>query len=465
MATAVTASDVRSSPQNNGTDTILELRPGIRYTSRSGRLTGSGSYNVGFLRHTSGDQASQVQHDLSARYSLEAVQNWLYIDTAASATRSALSAFGEQTAPGSRLRDENRTEVGALTLSPHVRGPLAGFATYELRSTATATNTRHSKAGDSTSVSNLLSIQSATRGAFVGWGLQVSREHSSFRLGGSADSERAQANLTLTPDIEFRVVLNGGTEKSNVGSLESRSAGTYGAEAQWTPNQRTSFLLRGEHRVFGRTERMSISHRLSQSTFSLNHSRDVNLGAGPNAAGRLPTQFDLLNAILSSQIPDPTEREQTVLRLLQEQGIDPNATVGTGFINTGATRAQSTNLSWAYSGRRLSFSVQGFATSSTALDPAAAASLGSEAARQRGYSSTVSYRLTPTASANVSGQRLMTKPTSTQAGTDLKSLSLGWTDQLGRRTTAAISVRYSVFNSLTDPYRETALTASLNMRF
>jgi len=42
---------------------------------------------------------------------------------------------------------------------------------------------------------------------------------------------------------------------------------------------------------------------------------------------------------------------------------------------------------------------------------------------------------------------------------------LSYTEQIGRRTNASLSARYSVFNSTIDPYREAALTASLVMRF
>ena len=60
---------------------------------------------------------------------------------------------------------------------------------------------------------------------------------------------------------------------------------------------------------------------------------------------------------------------------------------------------------------------------------------------------------------------MLTQGTDTRAGTELKSATLTWSDQLGRRTTASLSLRYSVFNSTTDPYREGAITASLSQRF
>jgi hypothetical protein len=37
--------------------------------------------------------------------------------------------------------------------------------------------------------------------------------------------------------------------------------------------------------------------------------------------------------------------------------------------------------------------------------------------------------------------------------------------QFGRRTSLLLTARYAVFNSVTTPYRETALSGSLNLRF
>jgi hypothetical protein len=60
---------------------------------------------------------------------------------------------------------------------------------------------------------------------------------------------------------------------------------------------------------------------------------------------------------------------------------------------------------------------------------------------------------------------MLTQGTDTFAGTQLKSATLGWSDQIARRTTAGATLRYSVFNSRTDPYHEGAITASVSQRF
>ena len=123
------------------------------------------------------------------------------------------------------------------------------------------------------------------------------------------------------------------------------------------------------------------------------------------------------------------------------------------------------DIAWTYSAKRLTLSAQAYASRTRQLD---------DAARQRPVTATrasaatpgsMSYRLTPTASFSLLGSRLMTKPTATQTGTDLKSLSLTLSDRLGRYATAALNARYTVFNSAFTPYRETAVGASLGLRF
>jgi hypothetical protein len=59
----------------------------------------------------------------------------------------------------------------------------------------------------------------------------------------------------------------------------------------------------------------------------------------------------------------------------------------------------------------------------------------------------------------------LTRGTDLRAGNELKSLTVGWSDQLARRTTASLNLRYTVFNSTTSAYRQAAVTASLSQRF
>jgi uncharacterized protein (PEP-CTERM system associated) len=150
--------------------------------------------------------------------------------------------------------------------------------------------------------------------------------------------------------------------------------------------------------------------------------------------------------------------------LLLAEGRTPDGIVAGGVINRGTTLQRREDLAWSYGGRRLSLTLQAFASASSTLDPAAGATSEGEV-RQRGLNTSASYRLTPTATATLSGSRLLTLGNETHGPTSLKSLTGTWSSQFNRFATASLSARYSSFASPTEPYREAAVTASLSLRY
>ena len=232
----------------------------------------------------------------------------------------------------------------------------------------------------------------------------------------------------------------------------------------WRPDPRTRVQADTEDRYFGRSYRVLIDHRMASSSIQFSSSRDASNPRDPSGIGQRVSLYDIFFAQFASAYPDPTQREQVVRAFLLAQGLDPDSTVAGGFLNTAVTVQQSHQLTLSYSGLRMAGSVQAFANNSKVID-ASGSNAAPEATRQRGYLASASYRLSPTQSLALTGSRLLTPSTSTRAGTALKSVSLSYGDQVGRRTTVSLGARYSVFNSSIDPYREAALTASLSHRF
>lgn len=447
-----------------GSDLTTEVRPGFRYASRSGRVRGSVNYGLGLVFHSRGSPSSEAQHQLSANLTGELVERRAFVDVTASISKQSLSAYGQQSIDSNRADNANLAEVGNLSISPYLSGAIGDIAAYNLRLNAAATNTRKSIAGDSTSTGGSFSLNSTRRGALIGWGLNASTTTTDFRAGTESTSERATVSINLTPDVDWAFTLRAGKESTDIGASQQQAYSTWGASVRWQPSPRTTADIGTDHRFFGRSHNVTLSHRFPLSSIRYSSARDVTLSANPNGLGQPQTLYQLFFDQFASLEPDPILRDQLVLTFLGGQGQDPNATVGGGFITPGASLQQRHDFAWNYSARRLTLALQAFANRSGQIGSTSVTPLG-EDVRQRGYNSTLSYRLTPTASFGINGSRLMTKPTSVQSGTDLKSLSLSVTDQLGRRTTGALSARYSVFNSATNPYRESAVTASLAMRF
>jgi len=77
----------------------------------------------------------------------------------------------------------------------------------------------------------------------------------------------------------------------------------------------------------------------------------------------------------------------------------------------------------------------------------------------------LSHRLTLLSTLNLTGSMQDTLATASQPGTNLKSLALGWSTIINAHATAGLIARHSVFNSTIDSYRESAVSASLSLRF
>ncbi len=454
----------REDALQQGGDLTTEVRPGFRYASRSGRVRGQVNYGLGLVHHTRGSPSTEAQHQLSANLVGELIERRAFVDVTSSISKQSLSAYGQQSVAANRADNTNLAEVWNLSVSPYISGAIGDFALYNLRLNAAATNTRKSITGDSTTTGGSASLNSARRGAVIGWGLTASRTKSDFRAGTESSSENTIASINITPDVDWALTLRGGKESTDIGATQQQSYSTWGASVRWQPSPRTTADVSADHRFFGRSHNVTLSHRFPLSSVRFTSARDVTLSTNPNGLGQPQTLYQLFYNQFASLEPDPILREQLVLTFLGGQGQDPNATVGGGFLSAGPSLQERHDFAWNYSAKRLTLALQAFANRSGQIGSTSVTPTG-EDVRQRGYNSTVSYRLTPTASFGINGSRLMTQPTSVQSGTDLKSLSLTFTDQLGRRTTGALSARYSVFNSTFNPYRESAVTASLAMRF
>lgn len=444
----------------NSSDLVSELRPAFYLNSRSGRVVGSLSYSLVLTHHQKAFAGENVHNQLSANFSVEAVERWAYVDVSATVTQQAASAYGEQSAANSSSDNANRVEVGTLRISPYVRGVLGSAVNYELRLNASGTNGRRSITADSTAVGGGLQLSSAVPGSLVGWGFTANHVKQDFRAGRESTNDRYSGSLSFVPDPDLSLDLRGGQESNDIASLSRATYNNWGAGLTWRPSPRTRAQFQFDERYFGRSHQVTIEHRLASTSFQFTSSRDAGSSADPSNTGSQPiTIYQALDRLLAAQYPDPVERDARVRALLGN--VDPGQLVGGGAISSAVTVTTRHQLMASYGNARLSGSLQIFATSNRAADPASSV----DAFKQWGYMANASYRLSPTATISALGSRLLTQGTDTRAGTELKSATLSWSDLIARRTTASLSVRYSVFNSTTDPYREGAISASLNQRF
>ena len=461
--------DVRGRPVGNGTELVGRAVPSLTLVNRGGRLRGTLIYSgtLTSRRGVNDREGTDYANSLSANYLLEAIEGVGFVDARAVISQQLISAIGGPTA-ALQGSSRNRSEVTTVSLSPYLRGRLGGAAEFEVRATDVETKGGDDAISNSSVQQGSFFLRSPPSGAVLGWSLAGSHQRVKFSSASApTDTDRVTAEIVVRPDIDWRFSVSAGQESTDVVGALRQSYDNYGVGLQWTPSPRTTVSLQGEQRYFGRAYRVQVDHRFMRSSLRLSSVRDVNIGSDSLSQGQVVTLYELYFIQFASQIPDPVQRDQFVLALLQALGRNRNEVVSGGlFGNTGVSAQRRHDVVWTWAGQRLTTSVSAYAFDTERVDQGGVNPLGrNDNAAQSGYAASVGWRLTPLTSINATGSRSMSKDTVTLQGTDLKSVSLGLNTQFGARTGGTLGARYSVFNGVTDSYRETALTGSLSLRF
>lgn len=451
----------------NGREFVATLTPGMSYRSRSGRLQGTVDYQAAIRtsRGYADTAGTDVENRLSSALVAEIISKRLSLEVQGTIAQQQISAYGEQSVDGPTLARRNRTETGSLTLSPVLKGQVGDVAEYELRLRGNVTRSRDAAGTDSDARGADVDLHSPSSGALFGWLVRASTERVTYDGREPVNTARGVVGLVARPQPDLRLTLRGGRESQGEGSASDVTWGnTYGGGLEWQPTPRTQLQIDADQRYFGRAGRFALSHRTARSILTYGYSRDTTRSALQTT--QAVTQYDQLFSQLTSLVPNPVDRDEAVRRQLVEAQLDGAQVLVPEVQTSSVSLQQRQDLGYTWLGARTTLSAQAYTSSVSGLvfvsgeEPVA-----TEATRQHGYSAQLTYRLTETTGVQFGGSRRMTFGTRTLAGTDLKNAFASWTQRTGLRTSTSLGARYTVFNSETSPYRETALTASLNLRF
>lgn len=457
---------------------ITEVSPGIRINARSARLKAHLDYSLRGQFYTSPSGYSSTQNSLNSFGTLEALDNWLYVDFSGVIAQQAISAFGTQSTNSANLNNNN-TETSTYRISPYIRGQIGGTVEYLLRYNASTTNASASVASDVELSEWSGQLQGSTYFQSLRWSVNISQQAAEYGLGRQTDSQRlfGMANYTLIP--EFRVSLSAGQEKNNYASLEQETHMTHGYGFDWTPTGRTQISAFREKRFFGDGHRYTFSHRFPRSSIRYSDSRDVSVLPNQFASTGLGTIFDLFAELCKQEfagtITDPVQLDLAAntcaTNLIARTGISPTTQVTSSFLSTRATIQRRQELALAIQGVRNTLTVlfnrsesESTLANSTVSDDFAANNINS--IRQKGISVTLSHRLTSQTNLNLTGSRQESLGTGNNTLKTTTTLyQAGLTTRLGAKTTGGLSIRRSEFDSTTSPYTENALVGTLSILF
>lgn len=458
MLTETLTDNVRVNGSNDRqADQITEIAPGIRIQASSARLKGHFDYSLRQQFYAQHPEYDRTQNSLNSFATLEAVEQWLFVDFSGVVAQQPISAFGAQS-PGNTSINSNVTETSTYRLSPYIRGQIAGVLGYSLRHDASTTRSASATATNLDLSQWSGQLSGGTPFQRLSWSIDGSQSSSEYgnRMQYDADRVRATASYLLFPDLRFS--LNRGREANNYASANQESRGTHGFGFEWNPTERTTISASKERRFFGDGHNFSFSHRFPLSSISYTDTKDVSL---------LPNQF--------SQLGQNANREwvEQYCRLLNQATPEniPNCVIdllstGQGsrdFLSAYARLQRRQQLAVAIMGARNSLTLVAHRSESQSLqandflDETTPSSL----IEQKGLSLSLSHQLSPITNLNFLASRQESIGNGDTSATNTL-YQLGLTSKLGSRTSGSLTARQSSFESQNAPRKEHAVIGTIS---
>ncbi|MBT3067027.1 TIGR03016 family PEP-CTERM system-associated outer membrane protein [Rhodoferax sp. U11-2br] len=448
-------------------DQITEISPGIHVNINGARLKTYFDYSLTHVNYAQGTAASRNQNALNTFGTLEAVDNWAFLDFSGNISQQTISAFGTQSNNNTTI-NANRTEVASYSLSPYVKGRLGDAANYEARISRAVSSSDSATASDTATTNSVVKVSNASAYRSLGWTADLSRQQASYSAGRTTETDTYSLGLTYEVSPQVKLSANAGQESNNYSSLDKQNYSTSSVGINWFPSERTSLSALTGKRSFGNTHNVSLEHRSARTVWRFSDSKDVSTTPNQNGVGTIGNLYDLFYSQLEGSGLSATERAQRVNALLQLYGLSANTPVVGGFLTSAISVQRSQNLSLALLGIRDTITFLLSRTESNRLDTVTSVVdnlSNGVTVIQNGFSVNYSHRLTPDYSLGVSLSRQDTSGTTTAEETTLRSFHVNISGKVGRRTAASLGLRRVVSDNATNPYTENAVTGNLNVQF
>jgi uncharacterized protein (PEP-CTERM system associated) len=466
-AVASTNPDLRPKGQEQG-DAWIEFDPYVLLSGTVGqRFRLSGGANLGASLRLSTQEGATSSGWLRPNGSLvgtwEAVENWLFVDVRASARSELDNPFLATTDPTSPFNTSTSYQLG---VSPYIRGRLPAQFNYEVRSDNSWTDSPNSR-GQYSAV-NTIEVDRPPQP--LGGALVLQQQLLSSDVEGQSrlSTETARVSLRYALTTYLTLGARAGAERYNFTVAAREWQRYYGAEISWRPNERTSLEGYWEDRVFGNSWNLAFSYRRPRAALSVSSTRQ--LSSTPQQFLTFPglsNVVSLLDAALTTRIPDPVARQRAVIDFLSQSQLPQDLLTPTIIYTENFTIQEVNSARLVVSGRRDSLAFTLFQTVTQASAGISATLPVASKTLQNGTELSYSRQLTPVASLNAGASWRQTRDQlATSQQTTQTQLTLETSRTLARGATAILGTRYQwITSTVTNDATEAALYFTLNYRF
>jgi len=432
-------------------DTIVSVSPGVALQYRSANTAITGQFRLSSVSYVQNTQSSQVLPNGRLALHSDFARQGLGLDANVSADQ-VKSQFTSVTSASPSTTDTYTNT--RLYVSPFVERSLDAQTRLNARLERTQT---HATANDNglnnrpDTNSSGASLSLTRRPTRLGYALET--RYQDARTSGplpslnTQRSVRGKALYALSPELELGLVL--GRESNQI--LQQHAQGnTKGVQLDWRPNERTQLKVLAEDRFFGRSWNGDLAYRSPKWSLGLSSSRQIdNYAGGTTATSALSggsTQA-LLDALLTTRIPNEAERAKAVSDLMAQRNLPQQLGSSRDLYDLNTLVRQNVALRTAIMGSRSMVLLAAGQTHAHPLSGNAFSSLlgAGNDTRERFMDVQLNHRLTPIATvtmglrlgrARVNNLQLNTATTSRDQG-----LRISLSTALSPRTQAVCGLR------------------------
>lgn len=448
--TAVATDNVGLSSTQEQSDVVVVTTPSLRVQGRGPRYEVTGALAadaVQYLGRTRGDRLfPQTTLDLRS----QPVERLFFLDAQASARTTTSDPFGDL---GDGPTVLNRSRVLRGSLSPRLERELSPTTRFSLRSDHAWSRGFGSQTAPSSNDAYVEGQAGLYELKPLPMGLRLSYDRQMTRYKSQPDNElefrTARAALLYSPDPELTLGLTVGRDEGRYTTNTLRDT-LRGASLRWVPSERTRLEMQAERRFFGNGWDATLSHRSPFVAINARVQRSVStyasrlgvLSAGTDVAG-------LLDAMLTTRVPDPNQRSQLVQDIIAQRGLPDSLSSAIDLYSGGAQVTQGGTLGLSWMGPRNVLTSQVYALRTRDLRGPDDVLLVSADSRQRGASVGLSHRLTPQLSAEAAVTFARVRGEGSNLGRNTRNLGwrIGATQALSLRTSATAGLRFQTVHS------------------
>jgi len=449
-------------------DGSLTVSPGLRVVANRAALKGFLDYNLSDIERARGPNRSTLQHTLNAQGKAELVDQKVFLDLSAVASRQIVSEQGQQVV--SSLQRDNQTQTFTGVLSPYVQTRLPQDIDLLARYNATGVMTRTPTIADTLSQTGSLRLSQRLGGGLT-WAVDGSSQHVLYHgPRPEVDLRSASAQLGYTFDAHLQLYVKGGVESNNATLTTAGSHGQSGWGMDWTPDAFTRFSASRNLHAYGTDHAVSFEQRWRRSVLRFSDAQSLSLLPTTTTVGTLGTLNQLLNSAFAQLEEDPVARAQLVQSFLQSRGLSGDTLVQQTYLSSGARVQRMQQLAWVTNWTRDSLTLSLMQSWSRQLRGQAGLSLAAlntvADTQSQGWTVAWGHRLTPRDNLSLTlAQQRVTGLGASVASNGSQSAALTLGSALTRQMVGNFTLRRTRSTGSLLPYEETSLAAGLVYQF